>query len=71
MCDKSLWWEIKILSRVEDGLEGAEGADINLGVGDCARKRWCDDQIVADKYEKLGAVPRQIRFVDLIRNTIF
>ena len=34
MCDKSLWWEIKILSRVEDGLEGAEGADINLGVGD-------------------------------------
>jgi len=39
MCDKSLWWEIKILSRVEDGLEGAEGADINLGVGDCARKR--------------------------------
>ena len=34
MCDKSLWWEIKLLSRVEDGLEGAEGADINLGVGE-------------------------------------
>ena len=48
MCDKSLWWEIKILSRVEDGLEGAEGADMNLGVGDCARMRWCGDQIAAN-----------------------
>ena len=42
MCDKSLWWEIKILSRVEDGLEGAGGADMNLGVGDCAGKWRCE-----------------------------